>query len=840
MKTLYQSLFLCTILLLLTANLKSYGQEIPIDIIDRVNAVDYIFEGEVIKSTPYKTANGRYIYTSNTIEISKILKGNLKCGTIELITDGGIVDDHWVDRSHSLNLTEKCKGIFLATNTGKELSSVDFYDENNLQKIEATFQNQSFIKYWHDGVEWRISDLWANYDSLIQVYNLAELITGLNFKDCERSSLFENDNEEHEVEIAEKAIVMPIYDPAEFEKLKNYVAHKKREYTKQNNSRDNDKVFYELENFIISGSTTKFLEFDVTIRDNLGTGYLDLSAIRIVYDTDVFGSNIVSNSNIETTRGTINSNSNCYADPFPSDLAPNAFYVWALETTYSQCKEPILTTPQKLMHLKMRIQDCAVPSNIQLLDTATFFDPSLILGLSAYSAFPADTFSTFYTELQHLQTTPVPACVPTITSFTPSTVAGGILDELEIRGFQFGAVRGNGTVFFKNANDGGTTEVACDAGDFLSPFSWTDTLIQLYVPSVDTAIIQGVAVPHSPAGSGYFRVVTNDALSATSPEPINISYSVVANASTTPKSSAFLATTPNQNGQYIFHIDTLVAAYQNGAMIPVIKKALHEWTCLTGIDWVLASETNFTTQPGPQLDSICTITFANLGTNIGGATQLALNTSQRKPCPPFFYTIDSDIQINNDPDIIWFIDTIPTSPIPAGQNDLYFALLHELGHAHNMQHLISPNDIMHFADNTAGSFRKIELYLDQPAYDGGNWVMDKSFQYPVSGTSCNMSDISSISSPICSNVTAVVDSKSENSISLYPNPFYDQLTIVANGQYIRSVSIIDISGKAVAVKTNIKYNTSTLDLSKLDNGIYIIKTFLQDGSTGIAKAIKSE
>lgn len=170
-------------LFLLSSIGSAVGQEIPINIIDQVNAVDYIFEGKVIRSTPYKTVNGKYIYTSNTIQISKILKGDLTCGTVELITVGGVVDDLWVDVSHSLDLRKNCSGIFLAKGTNKELSAIDFYTETNLPKIEATFQNQSFIKYWHDGVDRRISDVWANFDSRAQVYNLAEVITGLNFVD---------------------------------------------------------------------------------------------------------------------------------------------------------------------------------------------------------------------------------------------------------------------------------------------------------------------------------------------------------------------------------------------------------------------------------------------------------------------------------------------------------------------------------------------------------------------------------------------------------------------------------------------------------------------------------
>jgi hypothetical protein len=830
--------FQCIIIFIISLSMNAVSQELPIDIIDRINRVDYIFEGEVISSTPYETQNGRYIYTSNTIKISRILKGDLTCGTIELITDGGIVDERWVTRSHGLELARNCKGIFLTTLTDKELSSVDFYSENNYQKLEAPFQNQSFIKYWHDGVGWKVSDVWANYDSLAQVYNLAELVTGLNFVDCQEPSIFESDMAQSMTEVVEQETVMPTYSASDFAVLLNYVQHKKEHFTNNNRGMAGDKVFYDMENFIISGSSTKFLEFDITIRDNLGSGYLDLSAIRIVYNPAVFGSNVVTNSNIEITRGTINSDPDCYSDPLPIDMAPNAFYAMALETEYSQCKALVQTTPQKLMHLKMRIQNCNILSNIELLDTATFFDPSLILGISAYSDFPADTFSTFYNELQHQQTTSVPACVPTITSFTPTTVAGGIKEVLQIRGFQFGASRGSGTVFFKNANDGGNSEVACDDGDFLPTASWSDTLIQVYVPSADTAQIQSTAVPLSPAGTGTFKVLTNSGLVASSPIPVTIEYSVFNTTAHPTKPAEFLAPTFNQSGQFVFHLDSAVAHFQGGAMVPVIRKALKEWSCLTGIDWVLSPDSSYPNLPGPQEDSLCVIRFGSLGTNLTGATQLALNIAYGSTCAPRYYISESDLLINSDTSIHWFIDTIPSNPIPPGESDLYFALLHEIGHAHCLNHVIEENAVMHFVDNTDGAYRKIELYYDQSAYAGGNWVMDKSVQYPPSA-SCTLTGMA-VAAPLCDDIFSVSEQVEECTLSIFPNPFSDDLTIRSRGITINRMLVYDMTGGEVLFSDNPNKDIVNLNLRQLESGVYLVKVMFENGTSEVLKAVKAK
>ena len=142
------------------------GQEIPIDIIERVNNVNYIFEGEIISSEPYYSNNGTYIRTSNTVNITKRLKGDIECGSIEIITNGGTLNSTTLEISHSLELAVGSRGIFLCNDTQRPISTIDFYPETNPEVLEATYENQSFIRYWWDGQGVNAADLWNNYDSL--------------------------------------------------------------------------------------------------------------------------------------------------------------------------------------------------------------------------------------------------------------------------------------------------------------------------------------------------------------------------------------------------------------------------------------------------------------------------------------------------------------------------------------------------------------------------------------------------------------------------------------------------------------------------------------------------
>jgi len=160
------------------------AQEVPIDFINRINNVEYIFEGIVLESKPYYSDNDRFIRTSNLVEITKILKGDLSCGTIEIITNGGRLNDKELSISHSLELTKGSMGIFLCDLTNRPLSVIDFHSETNIEKLEGKFENQSFIRYWWNGTELSASDIWLTFDSLEAVYNYTELISGYNFTDC--------------------------------------------------------------------------------------------------------------------------------------------------------------------------------------------------------------------------------------------------------------------------------------------------------------------------------------------------------------------------------------------------------------------------------------------------------------------------------------------------------------------------------------------------------------------------------------------------------------------------------------------------------------------------------
>jgi len=131
------------LVLLCLALLPAFSQETYVDIMDRISATDYIFEGVVLKTHAYQTGDQKNIYTSNVIQVTKIFKGGdqLGCGTIELITDGGQLTDVGLDVSHALELHVGDQGIFMTNATGKE-PPTNYFPFTIPTKVEATFDWQ--------------------------------------------------------------------------------------------------------------------------------------------------------------------------------------------------------------------------------------------------------------------------------------------------------------------------------------------------------------------------------------------------------------------------------------------------------------------------------------------------------------------------------------------------------------------------------------------------------------------------------------------------------------------------------------------------------------------------
>lgn len=808
----------------------SMGQMIPKDLYTRALTSQFIFEGSVIRSNSYYTHDSMKIFTSSTLKILKIFKGNLVCGTVEVISLGGKVGNEAMFLSHNLELIPGMTGIFLCdSTTEREFPTTDYYPETNSVKLFALYNEQSYIKYFNDKINHLIVDYQYQLDSLAEVYGMLELYNQLNYIDCA--------DHHHEKIFSEEKINEPVFAPKNKSLLAKQFPHSenvtalqlldslqanKIKYGKPNtHSRVSTTLTYKMSNPIITGSTQKYAEFDVSISDNQGTGYLDQSQTRIKYNTAVFGSNIFASNGVEITAGTLNADTIGYYPPYAIDLSSDAILVAANEQVYSQNKVLVPTTPQTIFHIKMKILDCSVASNIFIEDTSISGFGPIMLAFSAYADFPNDTFQTYYDNIVANENKPLPDCNTTINSIYPLTVNGGVGDTVTVSGITFGTAKGN--IYLRNADDGGLTYAAIDTIDITL---WSDTLIQFIMPSkIDTG---------ETPGTGYLKLKTSTGDTTTFlTSKLTVFYSVYnyIEPGSSNQQHKYMNTPVDYlyTDGYIFRTDT---SFSNHAdRMACLKKAVHDWVCLTNINFQIGTD-SIMPIPSGYNDGVNLISVGHLDIN----AYLA-QTTQHLHFEP---TCSGDgIEMVKGIDLIvnenyinqMVFDTVSGNNITTGFYDLFEILIHELGHGSSMGHVINPTNVMWWQSSTGqtSANRRIRLYQDFPANYGGNYVVTQSQNAAIA--SCGVQIMPLLYETNCAtNQNAIqLIGNNESGLIVYPNPTSGDITISydLNSHSNISISVFDILGREIYRNEFGKLaegkHEINLDFNSFSSGLYMIR-----------------
>jgi hypothetical protein len=86
-----------------------------------INNSTLVVEGSVIDTKGFKNEKGN-IFTSATVKVSKIFKGDVTDSTIQVVIEGGEVDDLIVIVSHGTILSKETNGIFFLTSNKTDSS----------------------------------------------------------------------------------------------------------------------------------------------------------------------------------------------------------------------------------------------------------------------------------------------------------------------------------------------------------------------------------------------------------------------------------------------------------------------------------------------------------------------------------------------------------------------------------------------------------------------------------------------------------------------------------------------------------------------------------------------
>jgi hypothetical protein len=582
------------------------------------------------------------------------------------------------------------------------------------------------------------------------------------------------------------------------------------------------------------------LEFDITVNTTSSNIYLENAAMRLTYNSSIFGHTVFTDGLVKATRGTVISNKTVYQDPVLMDYSQDTLVI-GVGTGYSTTgslgsRTLINSTKKQLLHLKFTFKNprsCLAKANMsfvnfpqlsQLVEFYTLtanapYDGSAVL---QYEANASTNLASF------------PLCTdPVITDFSPRTINAGRGTPFHIDGYNLGN-RTTGSLFFKNCDDGGVKSVQIDKVDITA---WTNTSIDLIFPSEcdsgqtnsKNQIIPGCL------GSGTFTIF-NDTKYGSNPVsmPFGVHYSIVTER-IPPAAGVKNVKLPrnvikkDKTGGYLFTMSKAVK--NNPQAVKLIINALGKWRCATGINFRL--DTLNTSEAGLRgTDGINTINFSD--TIKALAKTLTSSIVCGKP-----YILDIDIVFKSPSINNWFMGA-ETDSIKAGQFDFLQVVLHELGHAHNLNHVNEKNEIMYYSTGStslAAVNRRVNISSGSGAFDGGNYVTSYSI-----GTTCASVNYPTMTySSDCSYHVGWMEQNVPNkedlgaSLNIFPNPFENiinvEFELSTNAE--TQVSLLNMFGEEISsTKQNqLAEGTHTISFNEnLSSGIYLIHLMVNNRS----------
>ena len=391
-----------------------------------------------------------------------------------------------------------------------------------------------------------------------------------------------------------------------------------------------------------------------------------------------------------------------------------------------------------------------------------------------------------------------------ITSFLPAISTAGTASVLTITGTDFGAVQGK--VGFSNADDGGATFI--DALD-TEVLTWTDTEITVEIPSG--------------AGTGTIRVTHDDTSTSVSAGTLTITYAEIRVSSDAVSGGTFVSypvqhVDDNAAGGYTWEMFT---DFDTDTEVPGAKasflRAFETWRCTTKVNWTVGS---VSTVDVTASDGTNIVRFDN-GADLGAGT-LGVCFSYYSGCftgggtSLDWFVTELDIVFNDG--FTW--ETGPALAT-AGEVDFESVALHELGHGHQLGHVIEGTGaVMHFALASAENIRT----LTAGDIAGAGDVHSRSTTLTPCGTT-SMTDYDTSGCAL-----SVGENELSSVITVFPNPTNGEFYI-SNASFINleKVVIYDISGRLIS-KHDIS-NTSrikTIPLNNVSKGMYFVSIYSEN------------
>ena len=360
-------------------------------------------------------------------------------------------------------------------------------------------------------------------------------------------------------------------------------------------------------------------------------------------------------------------------------------------------------------------------------------------------------------------------------------------------------------------------------------YVWSSSAITVRVPSTKDF--------SRPAGSGFFRVITISNDTCWSKDSIDVRYSVANFRDGSDRGVRIHMGDESNMSRYEWLVDSTFAREPDA--LKTTQEAICDWNRATTVNWSYQGVSPLAT---PAIDGINVIYSADSSAfsgalsnaaayteNKGSRTETCLNLSGR---PLLFYR-DLDIVVRQDPTELgisngWLLDNTMTPD--SNQLDFYSVILHELGHAHHLKHVIPDSRMMYYRLDPGITKRTITG--DEIA--GGIDILDESARELVGGCP------TPVSKGVIICITPVKDKVQNIGIKVYPNPVINNQVQIELPDFIKNskvqVSLYDSRGKML-FQSLFSEKINTVTLPHLHNGIYFLTSSVEDGRKQVNKIV---
>ncbi len=348
--------------------------------------------------------------------------------------------------------------------------------------------------------------------------------------------------------------------------------------------------------------------------------------------------------------------------------------------------------------------------------SATFYNEIQLVTGVAYSLIKP--YNAFY--LPAVISVAAPAA---LTSFSPTAITAGTFSVLTINGSGFGAVQGTSFVEFKNADDGGATYVKPDASAYVS---WSATQILVIVPSTNST-------SNASAGTGLIRVDVGG-VKSTSATNLTIQYNHINVYSSV--APATIYNTRHINKQVGGYNWKMYTTFNSNALAKAsFLRAFQTWRCGTYINWTSSTTTTINAAANDGVNVIRFDVGSELPAGVLGRCTNRFSGCGSNPSQSWFV---DELDIVFDDATTWNFG--PAAPT-LSQYDFESVAVHELGHGHELGHVINTLEIMNYSIANGQSKR----VLSTNDLAGGNAVMARN----ASGTVCSLTMMAPLTASNC-------------------------------------------------------------------------------------------